>query len=106
MLLSVLPQEVRALMLACLSDKPSDRPTAFQVLQSLRALVEGSAPPQGSHKPEAADSPAGATEAIAGASEAAAGATSPVEAGAGTPLRASSATSAQLRPMPASPFAA
>lgn len=83
-------------MLACLSEKPAARPTALQVLQTLRAVVEG-APPPGSH--HAASGTAGPAGAGAGAG--------PVEAGTGVPLQraGSRSMSIQLPPTLPSPFA-
>lgn len=94
-------QEVRTLMLACLSEKPSARPNALQVLQSLRAVVEGG-PPPGRNNNTAGSATGGPQEApAAGPGEAAAAATLPDA----RPLRVSPAMSIQLRPPPPSPFA-
>lgn len=82
-------------MLACLSEKPSARPTALQVLQALRASVEGGAPPPGSH----AAAPNGSA---GGADGCAADVGNPPS---GSPLRAARAMSIQVQPSLPSPFA-
>ena len=93
------PQEVRALMLECLQQQPAARPTSLQLLQRLRAVVEG-VTPTGSPKAPASAAHTAGTAGTAGVADAAVGSTSPAV----VPVL-HKAMSIELRPTPPSPFA-